>query len=743
MGHIPPVTRLALAYASGAAWALSGAPLALAPLAALLLLFLPIGAWRRPDGWRTLWVLGGAAGLIATLGATGSARRCAPARPGAPSVLVGRFLAAPRAGSGPFVTRSACSPVTVVIGQAEVPAGHPVRLTGEWRAGRRQPWFLADDVARLDWEGGGDWRWRPVQWRDGLVERLDRLYGERAPLVAALVLARREGLDLQLRERFARVGIAHLLAISGFHVGVIAGMLLGLLLALRIGARHAALGAAAGAWAYVAFIGFPDAACRAALILTAAAVSRARGRPAAKWGSLGAALLILMVADPRGLASPGFQLSFAGAGGLVAWSSPLARTLRRRCGRLCPRGLAMALGAGLAATLATLPVVAWHFERVALVGVPVTLAAAPLVTLGLVGALASLVLDFASQSLGSMLAGGVGVVLAALEALAAVADGLPWASAWTTRATVMGAMVGLAVATLVARRPRVGAAARRALIILYAVLGVVAWPLLLALQGSGSVEIVMIDVGQGDAVALRSPGGRWLLVDAGPASRDADPGAHPVVRALRERGVRRLEALVLTHPDLDHIGGATAVLGSFDVGVVYDPGLPAGRQPFVDVLDVASQRGIPWRAARAGDRFDLDQLSLRVLSPGPGVEGETETNAWSVVIHAVLGDFDALLTGDAYRDVDRLLAPGFRGDVEVLKVGHHGSDTSTDPALLASTRPELALISVGRNNRYGHPAGEVLDRLKRSGARIIRTDREGTIEVLGRPDGSYSVTSRR
>jgi len=253
----------------------------------------------------------------------------------------------------------------------------------------------------------------------------------------------------------------------------------------------------------------------------------------------------------------------------------------------------------------------------------------------------------------------------------------------------------------------------------------------------------MIDVGQGDAIALRGPDGRWMLVDTGPAVDDGDAAGHPVVRALRSRGVRRIEALVLTHPDLDHIGGATAVLQELDVGVVYDPGLPAGKQAFVDVLEAATERAVPWRAARAGDRMQLGALSVTVLYPPEDLPADVESNASSVVLHARLGAFDALLTGDAYKDVDRLLAPGFTDVVEVLKVGHHGSDTSTDPALLEAARPELALVSVGRFNRYGHPAPEVLARLEDHGVRIRRTDREGDVSVLGRPDGSYSVTSRR
>jgi competence protein ComEC len=743
MGHLPPVTRLALAYATGAAWALVGAPLGAAPLAAALFLVLPNLASRRPSGWRALWVLAGLAGLVATLGLEDPAGGCAPTHLDGPAVVEGRFLASPRTGSAPFVTDSSCGPFTVVVGDAEAPAGRPVRIGGVWREGRQRPWFLAQEVSVRTGAADREWRWRAVRWRDGLVARLDRLYGERAPLVAALTLARREGLDTDLRETFARVGIAHLLAISGFHVGVIAGVMLVLLLLLRQDPRRAALCAAAGAWAYVGLIEFPDAACRAALVITAAALSRARARPAAKWGAIGAALLILLALDPRRLASAGFQLSFTGAAGLTAWSAPLARGIRRVTGRRCPQSLAMGLAAGIAATLATLPVVAWHFERVSLVGIPVTLVATPLVTLGLIGALGSLAADFVWPDLASLLAGGVSFVISGLEALAGVAGALPWASAWTTRSTVLAGVVGVAVAMLLARRPRFGATARRATTALYVSAGVLAWPLLLTLQGRGSAEILMIDVGQGDAIALRSPKGRWLLIDTGPASREGGMAGHPVVRALKSRGVRRLEALVLTHPDLDHIGGAEAVLSTFDVGVVYDPGLPAGKQSFVDVLDVAAGRGVPWRAARAGDRIDLDGLVLRVLSPEEELAPGGDSNASSVVIHAVLGDFDVLLTGDSYKDVDRLLAPGFTEVVEVLKVGHHGSDTSTDALLLARARPELALISVGRNNRYGHPAPEVLDRLNRSGARVRRTDREGSISVLGRPDGSYSVTARR
>jgi competence protein ComEC len=737
--------RLALAFAAGVAWGLIGAPWWLAPLAALFALLGSKGASRGPDR-RAVWMAAALCGLCAARIAAPSTTCAAAVAGGGPEVtLEGRFLASPVGGSAPFRAHGMCADVTVVV-QGEGPvaeAGVPLRLAGRWRQGRLRPWFQATEIERLEQvEDEREWLWWPVRWRDHLVERLQRLYGERAPLVSALTLARREGLDRELQERFARSGIAHLLAISGFHVGVIAGAVLAALALGGLGARARELSAAAAAWAYVAFIGFPDAACRAALMLALAALSRARGRPPARWAPVGAALLVLVAVDPAKLASAGFQLSFAGVAGLVAWAGPLTAAIGRLSRRRCPRSLATAIAAGLAATLATLPVVAWHFERVSLVGIPATLVATPLVSLALMGSLASLLVDFGSPALASFLAGGVSGLLGGLEAVADVSSSWPWASIWTTRSSVVAGSGGLVLATWLVRRPRIRAPTRRLLMATYVASGVLAWPLLLTWQGLGSVEILVIDVGQGDAIALRSPRGRWLLVDAGPPVRGADPEAHPTVRALRARGVGRLEAVVLTHPDLDHIGGAPSVLSAFEVGAVYDPALPAPKEDFVAVLDAAASRGVPWRAARAGERIEVDGLVLDVLHPPAGLAADTESNATSVVLRLTFGDFDALLTGDAYKDVERALVATV-GPVEVLKVGHHGSDTSTDSLLLAGTRPEVALISVGRSNRYGHPAPEVLGRLERSGAEVRRTDLEGTVSVVAWPDGRYELTGQR
>lgn len=754
MRHAPPVVRLAVAFGAGAAWTVFGAPLWLLPLVVSPFLVRPIAASLGPVGASPKPVRAGVSAsrstgvlwpVVVVVGALSArtalaAGACPPPRAGAPAMLEGRFLAAPRAGSAPLERSDGCGTVTVVIDAQDAPAGRSVRVEGRWREGARTYWLMAGGWRPVPDADDGSLRWAAVRWRDHLVDRIEGLYGERAPLVAALTLARREGFDPELRQTFARTGLAHLLAISGFHVGVIAGLFYAILALARVRPRRARVGAAVGAWAYVALIGFPDAACRAALILAFVAASRARGRPPARWGALASAFLVLLVLDPRRIASAGFQLSFAGAAGLVAWSGPVGGLVRRAGRGRVPEGLVGAVASGVAATVATLPIVAWHFEQVSIVGIPGTLVAGPLVAVALPGAIASIAADFVAPSLGAFLAGGVGVLLAALAGGAEALGALPWAAVWSTRTSVVATLVGVAVATWTARRPWIGGATRRALVGTYVCAAVAAWPVLLSLQGRGSVEVMMIDVGQGDAIAVRGPNGAWVLVDAGPPSRDPDPGAHPAVRALRGRGVRRIEALVLTHADLDHVGGAAAVLESFEVGAVYDPALPAGKEAFVDVLTAAAAAGVPWLAATRGMRLELGELALEVLSPSDSLRATgPEANEASVVLLARYGSFEAFLTGDAYRPLERTLAESLPAGIEVLKVGHHGSDTSTDPALLEAIRPSVALISAGRGNRYGHPTRGVLESLGGHGIDIWRTDRDGTVTVVGRRDGRWSV----
>jgi competence protein ComEC len=182
------------------------------------------------------------------------------------------------------------------------------------------------------------------------------------------------------------------------------------------------------------------------------------------------------------------------------------------------------------------------------------------------------------------------------------------------------------------------------------------------------------------------------------------------------------------------------VLDHLEPARIIDPLLPAPKSEYAELVEAAAGRGIRWVGARAGDAWELDGVLFRVLHPADLPQDAREGNASSVVLLVSWRDFTALLTGDAYVEVERAIADQ-AGDVDVLKVGHHGSTTSTDSTFLTIVKPEVALVSVGRWNRYGHPAPAVLRRLAVSGARIYRTDHHGSVRVVARPDGALSVTT--
>jgi competence protein ComEC len=221
-----------------------------------------------------------------------------------------------------------------------------------------------------------------------------------------------------------------------------------------------------------------------------------------------------------------------------------------------------------------------------------------------------------------------------------------------------------------------------------------------------------------------------------------DMGARRVVPYLLRTGARRLDALLLTHPDADHIGGAASVLRALPVGAVLDPGMPDPSQLFLETLRTAGAEPAPWLAPTAGERLVLDGVELRFLHPRATLlDGPADPNDYSLVFRLAFGHFAALFLGDAPQSVEQRIAAELGGALEadVLKVGHHGSRTSSADELLEAVKPRLALISVGRDNRYGHPNAGVVARLVRHGARVVRTDEHGSIVIRAKRSGSIRL----
>lgn len=769
------MTRLALAFALGAALPQYGVSMSGWALLLPAALLLPIGPFHRParspagnprrrrppPPASVLLLLG--AGLAAgwlhgSVAASRHAGDCRWRRPAGPLTLTvrvvrsdgpGRLRVRPVGGCRGEI-RASLRP-DVLPGLAP---GHGARLRGRWRPeGRQRPGLDPVWAGTLLVDEGVDEGPAPGlraaldRQRDAVARHLAGRFRREGGLVQALVVARRGELDEATRTAFVRAGTAHLLAISGFHVGLLAA--LAIWLVGRVATRRVATGVGAAlAWGYVALLGLPDAATRAALLLSLAAAGRVVDRPILAAGALGTALLGLTVVDPGMAGRVGAQLSFAGALGLAVGAAPAAAFARGALTRLRGRapseaggGLVDAAAAAVVATLATLPLVAWHFERVSLVSVPATLVATPLVALALPAVVATLVLDLlplpgAGPAAAAVATGAEGL-LGAARALVAAFAAPPWAALAVPRMSVGAALGGGAAALLLLRlERRVGPAVRSAVIASGVAAGLVAAPWVggLGSAGGGGLRLHVLDAGQGDALALRTPAGRWVVIDAGP------PRGERVARALARLGVRRIDLLVVTHPDADHAGGVEALLARFDVRRVAGPGTVRDEGPWRRALSVARARRIPWVVVARGDAWEVDGVAFRALHPAPaaGPVAGGDPNARSVVLHVAWREVDLLLTGDAPESAEAAFAEA-AGQVEVLKVGHHGSRTSTGERFLERIRPRAALIPVGRGNRYGHPHPVVLDRLRRAGVQVWRTDRSGALTVYVDADGRWWV----
>jgi competence protein ComEC len=258
----------------------------------------------------------------------------------------------------------------------------------------------------------------------------------------------------------------------------------------------------------------------------------------------------------------------------------------------------------------------------------------------------------------------------------------------------------------------------------------------LALGVSHDAEMHFLDVGQGDAILLRSPNGRWILFDAGPAWNGSDAGRSVILPYVLRRG-GSLEGFVLSHPHTDHVGGAAAVLTSLHPRNYWDAAFAGGSAAYNASLTAARDAGVEWHRVHPGDAVLIDGVRLQFLAPDSvWTTSLKDPNLASTVVSITYGAVRFLLVGDAeLAEENWLLAKG-REDLraDVLKVGHHGSSTSSSDDFLAAVHPRLAVISVGAFNKYGHPSIDVIAALRRVGADVLRTDEAGTVVV--RTNGS-------
>ncbi len=616
----------------------------------------------------------------------------------------------------------------------------------------------------------------PARWLDDFRraagDALARVLPEPAAgLAAGILIGLRERVDRDLAADFTTSGVSHVVAISGWNIAIVGGAVGAFGGRLRRRRRAVLIAVAIGA--YTAFAGASAAVLRAAAMAGVVLLARESARPARAATALGWAVFLLLMVDPGLAVDAGFQLSSAATAGLIAWAAPLAARLEGPQPGRIRAWLAESLGVSLAAQAATLPIVLLAFGRLSVVAPAVNLAVVPLVAPAMAAGLLALaggglVSVGGPAGLATILGLPAWALLTAIIVTVRTAAEVPLASIdleppinlvlAAIGVAIMGA--GPRVISLAHARARHGARAGSTVanrgssagqttagrrnarglprsragraVAAGLAIAVVAAGLAFVHRPDGLATITILDIGQGDAILVEGGRGGRLLVDGGP-----DPDR--LLVALDEQlppWDRRIDAIILTHPHEDHVAGLAILLGRYAISSVFETPMAGPGPGYAAWAERLRALPIARGVLATGSRLVVDDIRLRVLWPDPGTVPTTAPNDGTGINNAsivLLGEVAGrrfLLTGDVEDGVDPRLVERGLPTVDLLKVAHHGSRTSSTPSFLDAVRPTIAVASAGRDNPYGHPTKATMDRLAGLAQRVYRTDRDGSVTVV-------------
>lgn len=564
------------------------------------------------------------------------------------------------------------------------------------------------------------------------------LENPQAALLSAILLGERSRLAEGIKDLFLDTGTIHILAISGLHVGLIALILVVLLRFLRLQRRFVFVITILCLVFYAYLCGARPSAVRATIMAVVVLTGYLLNREANIYNSLGLAGLIILVANPQHLFSVGFQLSFISVISIVYFTPRLEKFFWGYVagGELGHRGflfyLIRAFSVSVAAWIGAAPLVAYHFNIVSPIAIFANLVVIPLLFLAVTTGLTFLVFASFWPALGAILAWSCWLTLLILVKTIRSFSMMPFGFFHCVSPSVFFFFGYYGVLLLVFNHKKLNLSLARLWIILALIANVLIWrPYFTAT--SGNLSVTVLDVGHGDAIFVEFPQGETMLIDGGPGGEN-DAGKWVVLPFLRNKGINTINTVILTHPDEDHVGGLVSVLENIEVDYVFDSGISKKSKSYHNYKAAAEKGAQYYHSIKRGEQIiGFADVELLVLHPAnTPLEGTgADINNKSVVVKIIYNRVSFLFCGDIQKEgIAGLLryAPLLKSTV--IKVPHHGSNEGkVEDYLFQAVSPQLALISVNKNSRFGFPAPESIDRLKKLGVRIYNTAKYGAITV--------------
>jgi competence protein ComEC len=579
----------------------------------------------------------------------------------------------------------------------------------------------------------------PIRWisriRSACLRRIEKAFaapgapGGISPegaIFEALILGERARLDAPTILALQKTGLYHLFAISGAHIALVSALLFGLFRALRLAQRPSYV----LLLVFLVFYGFlvegRASVVRAVIMAAAFILGKLLWKDVHLLNTIAISAGAILLLNPYQLFDAGFQLTFAATLGLILFFTRIRAVLPE-----IPLKISDLLALSIAAQAAVMPIVAITFHRVIFSGLALNLIGIPLVGAVMAAGYVFLPIAFLAPFLAGPAAAGLAFLLRVFLASTRLLDGLPFLSYRIPTPPAAVVIAYYAFLLLLLAPPRFKR--QRAVL---AMGFAVAFALLITYPFPSSVKdltVTLIDVGQGESILIEFPGRAKMLIDGGGLPTGTfDIGENVVSPFLWSKGIKSLDRLVLTHPHPDHLNGLEAVARNFRIGEFWEGTPLSGEVKYDNLLRTLGD--VPRRRIVRGFQESMGGAEISALAPADSAQPLPPDNDASLVFRISYGESAFLLTGDIGRTIEEeILAAGLDVRVQVLKAPHHGSDSSSSEAFLAAVRPEYVLISAGRNNRYSLPHPGVLARYEKTGARVLRTDLQGAVEI--RSDG--------